>query len=75
MTVSKLELNGNALEYLQRVEESGEELIITDNQVPVLKVVSLRKQRPASEVFADVRGKVKYHGDLLEPETKEWGEE
>jgi hypothetical protein len=31
-------------------------------------------RRPAAELFADVRGRVKYHGDLLEPTTDEWPE-
>jgi hypothetical protein len=26
------------------------------------------------DVFADIRGAVKYHDDLLKPETEEWGE-
>jgi hypothetical protein len=31
-------------------------------------------RRSAAEVFADVRGRVKYHRDLLEPTTDEWPE-
>ena len=72
ITVSKNVLKARMLEYFRRVEEEGEELIVTHNQVPVLKVVPLQTRRPAAEVFADVRGKVKYHADLLEPETKDW---
>jgi len=72
ITVSKNVLKAKMLEYFRRVEEDGEELIVTHNQVPVLKVVPLKKRRTAKEVFGDVRGRIKYHGDLLEPTTDEW---
>jgi antitoxin (DNA-binding transcriptional repressor) of toxin-antitoxin stability system len=72
ITVSKSVLQANVLEYFRRVEE-GEELIVTHNQVPVLKVVPLQQKHTAAEMFADVRGRVKYHADVLEPETEEWG--
>lgn len=62
------------LEYLRRVEETGEELIVTDNNVPVVRIVPIRQRRTAAEVFADVRRKVVYHEDLLTPTTGEWTE-
>lgn len=74
MQVSKGVLKAKMLEYFRRVEESGEELIVTDNNQPVLKIVRIRATRPAREVFADVRGRVMYRGDLLEPTTDEWPE-
>ena len=72
--VSKSALKARMLEYLRQVEQTGEELIITDNNRPVLKVVPIRSRKPAREVFADVRGKVGYRGDLLEPTAAEWPE-
>lgn len=74
ITVSKNALNSNMLEYFRRVEEEGEELIVTDNQVPVAKVIPMGPKRLADDAFADVRGRVKYHGDLTEPTTDEWTE-
>jgi len=74
MQVSKGVLKAKMLEYFRRIEESGEELIVTDNNQPVLKIVPIRKRRPAHEVFADVRGRVVYHGDILEPTASEWPE-
>ena len=62
------------LEYFRQVEESGEELVVTDNNRPVLKVVPIRTRVPAAVAFSDVRGKVIYHADVLEPETDEWPE-
>ena len=62
------------LEYFRKVEESGEELIVTDNNEPVLRVVPIRKRVPAATMFADVRGKVIYLEDPLTPTTDEWSE-
>ena len=63
------------LEYFRRVEQSGEELIVTDNRVPVLKVSSLKKKKnDPKDVFGDYRGKIKYHEDILTDTSGEWGE-
>lgn len=72
--VSKSALKARMLEYLRKVEETGEELIVTDNNRPVVKVVPIPARRPAREVFADVRGKVVYREDVLTPTTDEWPE-
>jgi antitoxin (DNA-binding transcriptional repressor) of toxin-antitoxin stability system len=74
LTVSKNVLKAKMLEYFRRVEDEGEELIVTHNQVPVLKVVPLRTKKTAEEAFGDVRGKVKLEADLTEPTTDEWPE-
>lgn len=72
--VSKSVLKAKMLEYFRKVEESGEELIVTDNRRPVLKIVPIRTRVPAAEAFHDVRGKLVYLADLLEPESDEWPE-
>ncbi|MEL6339063.1 MAG: prevent-host-death protein [Myxococcota bacterium] len=72
--VSKSVLKAKMLEYFRKVEESGEELIVTDNRRPVLKIVPIRTRVPAAEAFHDVRGKLVYRADLLEPESDEWPE-
>jgi antitoxin (DNA-binding transcriptional repressor) of toxin-antitoxin stability system len=74
ITVSKNVLKAKMLEYFRRVEDEGEELIVTHNQVPVLKVVPLRTKLTAEEAFGDMWGKVKLEGDLTEPTTDEWPE-
>lgn len=73
-TVSKSALKAKMLEYLREVERTGEELIITDNARPVLKIVPIKTKRTVAEIFADVRGKVGYveHGDIMEPLTDDW---
>lgn len=73
--VSKSALKAKMLEYFRQVEQTGEELIVLDNNRPVLKVVPIRRRRPAHEVFADVRGKLSYsEAELLAPTTDEWTE-
>jgi prevent-host-death family protein len=73
-TISKSALKAKMLEYFRRVEETGEELVITDNNEPVIRIVPIRRRRPASEVFADVRGRVVYGEDILAPTSDEWSE-
>lgn len=74
ITVSKGVIEKKTHEYFRKVEETGEEIIVTSNKIPVLKIISLKKKRNVDDVFADLRGKIKYHGDILTPETEEWGE-
>ncbi|MBN1656383.1 MAG: prevent-host-death protein [Deltaproteobacteria bacterium] len=74
ITVAKSELKAKMLEYFRKVEKTGEELIVTDNRVPVLKVIPLRRRKTPDEVFGDVRGKISYSDDLTESESSEWEE-
>lgn len=71
-SVSKSALKAKMLEYFRRVEETGQELVVTDNNVPVLRIVPIRKRVPAATLFADVRGRVVYHEDPLAPTGAGW---
>jgi antitoxin (DNA-binding transcriptional repressor) of toxin-antitoxin stability system len=70
--VAKGKLKAHMLEYFRRVEKSGEELVVTDNRIPVLKVVPYRRKLGPEEVFGELRGNVQYDGDVRTPETEEW---
>jgi len=72
--VSKSALKARMLEYFRRVEESGEELVVTDHDEPVLRIVPIQKRVSTASVFADVRGRVVYHEDPLAPTSDEWPE-
>ncbi len=74
ITVTKGIWEKRMQEYVRQVEETGEEIVVTKDQIPVLKIVSLKKISDVNNVFADVRGKIRYHEDILNPETDEWGE-
>ena len=73
-TVSKGALKAKMLEYFRRVEETGMELIVTDNNRPVLRIVPIRQRRPADALFSDARGRIVYREDILAPTTDEWPE-
>jgi antitoxin (DNA-binding transcriptional repressor) of toxin-antitoxin stability system len=60
------------LEYFQDIETTGEELIVTANGHPVLKVIPYRPELTVDEVFADVHGKFRDDGNLLESTEAEW---
>jgi antitoxin (DNA-binding transcriptional repressor) of toxin-antitoxin stability system len=47
-------------EYFRHVEDEGEELVVTHNNVPVLKVVPLRHARKVEDVLA----KFSRHGEI-----------
>lgn len=72
--VSKTTLKASMLEYFRRIEETGEDLIVTDRSRPVLRISRIRPRLSAQELFGDVRNKVKYRGDILAPTTDEWSD-
>ncbi|MEI6421468.1 MAG: prevent-host-death protein [Lentisphaerota bacterium] len=75
ITVSKSVLKSKMLEYFRRVECTGEEIIVTDHKVPVLKIQSLKDRKyTVDEVFSDLRGKVKISEDIMKADTEEWGD-
>ena len=74
ISVSKEVLRQKMNEYFQKVEESGEELVVTQDEIPLVKIMPVKKGKSVKEVFADVQGNIKYHGDIMEPETDEWGD-
>lgn len=71
IVVSKGQLKAKMLEYFRKVEQTGEELIVTNNRIPVLLVTPIKKKKKVNEVFAGLQGKVKYNEDILTPETEE----
>jgi len=74
ITVSKSKLKARLLEYFRMVEESGDEIIVTNHNRPVLRISRLEATNQVHEVFADVRGSVSIDDSVLEPESDEWGE-
>jgi prevent-host-death family protein len=70
--VSKGVLKAKMLEYFRRVEQTGEELIVTSNNVPTLRVTPIHKGRSVEDVFSDLRGKRRLGDEVMRPETGEW---
>ena len=74
VTISKSKLKARMLEIFREVEESGQELIVTDNGRPVLKIVPIEKRSTVDEVFGDLYGTATIHEDLTIPTIDEWDE-
>lgn len=74
-TVAKRKLKTGMSAYFRRVEQTGEEMVVTDRRRPVLRVTPIREKRPVAEVFADLRGKTHATARILcAPTQGEWGE-
>jgi antitoxin (DNA-binding transcriptional repressor) of toxin-antitoxin stability system len=72
-TISKSKLKANMLRIFRELEESGEELIVTDNNRPALIIRPLKRKRSVDEVFGPYRGKMKIlEDDINSPTTEDW---
>jgi len=72
--VSKGVLKAKMLEYFRRVEQTGEEIIVTNNNIPTLKVIPLKEKHRVEEIFRDLRGKVMIDDSIMKSESEEWGD-
>jgi prevent-host-death family protein len=63
--VSKSQFKPHSLEYFRKIEQTGEELVITDHGRPVLKVIPYVAD--PEECFRGLRHTVLYYDDPLEP--------
>jgi antitoxin (DNA-binding transcriptional repressor) of toxin-antitoxin stability system len=70
--ISKSKLKAKMLETFRQLEASGEELIVTDQGKPVLKIIPIKKEVGVAEVFGDIQGKVAYLEDINTPSLAEW---
>ncbi len=71
-SISKSQLKTHLLRICRELEASGEELVITDRDVPVLKITPLRHRSNVEEVFADVVGQLEFLEDPDAPTVEEW---
>ena len=70
LTVSKSRFKPKALEYFRRVQETGEEIVLTDHGKPVLRI-SAYKPDPAA-ALKSLRNTVVRYREPLEPTGDEW---
>ena len=73
-TVSKSYLKTHMLRVFREIEKSGEELVVTDNNRPVLKIVPVRQGNSVGEVFGELQRKIAYSEDINTPTEEEWSE-
>ena len=72
ITISKSKLKTHMLRIFRELEQSGEEVIVTDRGNPVLRISPYKQKRTVRELCADVQGKVIFHEDPDTPTTDEW---
>lgn len=73
--INKNQLISDLSNVLRRVEVEGEEVLVTDGgDQPIITISPYKKSIPTSELFKNMRGKVKYFEDLTNPTTEEWQE-
>jgi len=69
--ISKSQFKPRSLEYFRMIEQSGEELIITDRGRPVLKVIPYAAD--PEERMKNLRNSVLQYDDPTEPAaTEDW---
>jgi len=73
-TISKGKLKATMLQVFREIEETAEEVIVTDHGRPVLRIQPLTTGRSVDEVFGPLQGKVIYREDVNAPTEEEWGE-
>jgi antitoxin (DNA-binding transcriptional repressor) of toxin-antitoxin stability system len=60
------------LQIFREIETSGEELIITDRNVPVLKITPIRQKQSVEELFGSLDGQIIFLEDPDLPTIDEW---
>ena len=71
-TISKSKLKAKMLEIFRELESSGNELIVTDHDKPVLKIVPIKQKAMVAAVFGSFQGQVTYLEDINSPSFLEW---
>ncbi|MGE0487667.1 MAG: type II toxin-antitoxin system Phd/YefM family antitoxin [Vulcanimicrobiota bacterium] len=72
--MSKSKLKAHMLAVFRELEESGEELVVTDNNRPVLRIVPYIAATSVEQAFQAVRGRLVLHEDPDVPTVDEWDE-
>lgn len=71
-TISKSKLKAKMLEVFRDIEASGNELIVTDHNKPVLRIVPIKEKSTVGDLFDSLQGKVVYLEDINSPTVDEW---
>ncbi len=62
------------LQVFREIEQTGEEVIVTDNNRPVLRIQPFNRKLSVDEAFAPYRGQMIWHEDPDAPTIDEWSE-
>ena len=69
-TIKASEFKATCLKLMDDVADSGEEIIITKNGRPVLRLVPYHSK--PQTLFGIDRGRIEIVGDIIEPRAVEW---
>ena len=67
VTISKGKLKAHLLQVLRELEQTGENVIITDRDRPVARITPIKQGITMEEAFADVYGKLIVLEDINAP--------
>ncbi len=70
--VSKTKLKARMLELFRDLQENGGEIIVTERDKPVLRIVPYTEKKSVEELFGEYRGTFVYTEDPDTPTTDEW---
>jgi len=69
--MSATEFKAQCLALMDRVNKTGEEIVITKHGKPVAKLIALREQ-PWEPAFGSMKGTVQILGDIVAPDFPDW---
>lgn len=72
--VQKGDLKAKMFEYLRKVEETGEPLLVTDHGTPTVVIYPYYTKLSVEEIFGPFRSKFKAIDDVKASENEEWGD-
>lgn len=67
--ISASEFRARCYALLKRVNQTGEEIVITKRGKPVAKLVAVRGREP---VIGSMKGTVQILGDIIAPDSPDW---
>jgi antitoxin (DNA-binding transcriptional repressor) of toxin-antitoxin stability system len=72
--ISKSKLKARMLEIFRDLQENGGEIIVTERDKPVLRIIPYREKRTVEELFGEYRGTFVFTEDPDTPTTDEWSD-
>lgn len=72
--ISKSKFKAYALQILRELEAEGEEVIITDRNRPIARLIPFGAEDPVEQVFKEWRGKIIFYEDPNSPSIEEWSD-
>jgi prevent-host-death family protein len=72
-TIPAGEFKAKCLQLMEEVKRDGIELVITKRGQPIAKLVPAEPPKEV-ELFGYMRGTAITHGDIVSPDTEDWGD-